>query len=92
MRYALRMTVEKRCMIQPEDLIAIEVHCQHCKARVGYSIESKRPSPEVCPSCKGPLFEIAAGHWDALKNLHDAIAGLQARKLTNVRLEIRGFE
>ena len=45
------MTVEKRTLISPKDILGIECECIHCHARLLVAIKKIDNFPVMCPNC-----------------------------------------
>jgi hypothetical protein len=46
------MTVEKRILIAPQDIIGLECECSHCHARCSVTLKRIDRFPFLCPNCE----------------------------------------
>lgn len=91
------MTIQKRTLIAPSDIVAIEYICGHCESRFSVPLgKSDRPLMN-CPNCHEAWFRPSnkvAGNQthEVVRNLQISLAELQSRQMdgVEVRLEIRG--
>jgi hypothetical protein len=89
------MTSEKRTLIEPVDITAIELECQTCECRTSIPIagsgEPNRRIPYLCPGCGETLMIRDGDDHKALKELLDLIRHLPTRKLTfGLRFDVKG--
>ena len=91
------MTVQKRTLIEPSDIIGIEYECSHCGSR--YLVQVIRFDRRVahCPNCHEPWLAAGAVNRQsddqAVAQLVDALKEIQSRKLgVVVRLELANAE
>jgi hypothetical protein len=90
------MTVQKRTMIAPGDIIGIEYECSHCHARYAVALEFADRLVSACPNCKEqwissetPKTSIYADD-KALLLFFARLKDVQARVLgATVRFEIK---
>jgi hypothetical protein len=95
------MTIQKRTLISPKDLLGIEYECNHCRARYSVPIDRLDRVTMACPNCKEPWFDhkmadLAAINvsQDIVHRFVDHIKALRSCQLEGValRLEIRADE
>lgn len=66
------MTLQKRFVIGPKDVLAIRLTCKHCKASVSIPPSEFKCVRDACANCREQLF-----HGDSTKiGLEQLIAGL----------------
>lgn len=83
------MTMMSRNFVLLNDLIGLEVECQRdqCGALVLIPFDCSHELPNVCPACKEPLF-LKDGQLSHVKDLIKSLSNIEARKVSNIRLEI----
>jgi RNase P subunit RPR2 len=84
------MTAEQRTVIEPKDVIAIELRCE-CGTTVRYPLLKMQPEvfrtrQHMCPNCKEPLAR--GPETNRLADLAEAITVLIKSEQASVRLEI----
>jgi hypothetical protein len=85
------MTSEKRSLVEIGDIRALEIICNNPKCGssllVGLLADG---TPQTCPSCHWSLFDQEHRQYDAVKELRRSMQEVLERKISNVRLDIRG--
>jgi hypothetical protein len=87
------VTKEQRTLIEPKDILALELECKGCGTRVACKIGKVQPDRflKPCPNCKtdlirpeedGPDFSRLANFIEALNRL------VQAESRAIIRLEL----
>jgi hypothetical protein len=90
------MTVEKKTLIAPQDIIGVGYDCKHCHSTYLVPLEKLSRITTSCPNCKEEwVSDIAPSngvHSDAsvLNNFTQSLKLLQTRNVgASIRLEIR---
>jgi predicted RNA-binding Zn-ribbon protein involved in translation (DUF1610 family) len=90
------MTIEKRTLISPQDIIGMECECTHCHAKLLVAIKRVDGFPTMCPNCgKRWIGEEQPSSGEVAENIILShfigyLADLQARLGKKIRFEISG--
>ena len=87
------MTAEQRTVIEPRDILAIELECK-CGSRVRYPVPKMQPDvfksrQHACPNCKEGLID--GPEANRIAELVEALSVLIKGGSENIKFEIRGF-
>ncbi len=88
------MTAEQRTIIQPTDILAIELECKDCGSRVRYALLKMQPQvfrsrKHECPNCKQRLTNDSDTNYIA--DLADALRILiEGHIEAKIQLEVQG--
>jgi DNA-directed RNA polymerase subunit RPC12/RpoP len=81
------MTISKRTLITPKDIVAVEYECGHCHSRITVPLESSDRAVTTCPNCKGQWFKsstvpmVNQQDGQVISGLLTFLADLRARQL-----------
>jgi transposase-like protein len=87
------VTVEKRTLISPADILALEFECPHCHARHTVQVAKLDRLLYRCPNCNEDLIQHGPGDREpddaVIHAFVRALGEMQRRKFgANLRLEI----
>lgn len=87
------MTREHKLLIEPQDIVAIEIECRHCHSRVRYGVETIQPDRLKgrlqCLNCKEDLIRGESPEALPLVDFIDALRRLRGSELAaNVKFEL----
>jgi uncharacterized paraquat-inducible protein A len=88
------MTSEIRNLVEPADLVGIEIACPECQVKVSFPISNRFKLAAHCPHCNKPLFDetvdqqTGSTKYPAIDSIHKIVANLWA--LRSERTDIHG--
>ena len=95
------MTIEQKCVIEPEDIVAIRFECGNCRASVSVPIEAglqnqaKQAASTSCAFCHTPwgFSPSSSEHMSLIRfaTAMEEIARTMKGRNLQLRLEVKGL-
>src|SRR6266849_9926850 len=82
------MTIQKRTLVAPDDIIGLEFECNTCHARYTLPVISITRCPSTCPNCNEPWIRRDQPSTSSISDL--AIIGRLAEFLSEIKVRRLG--
>ena len=83
------MTNEKRCFIEPSDIVGLELECPNCGTQTCYKMDGNINPVSACPNCKAKFYDQPSHEEELLRAYIQALKGGWMRNGMRVNIRLR---